>query len=98
MRTVIGKLEKFLAFIRVNKCEKINDAGDEKILGYTKSGRAVYEKYDNVKHKTFTSGDHYDALNYHKKILEKLARENGACDEIDFHRAQAMKHFLDSVS
>lgn len=90
-------IEKILAFFCVNLNRVQIDAHREKIVGYTKSGRAVYEKYENVKHKKFTKRDHYDALECHKKILDRLAMGNLQNEEMRFHRTQAHKHFLSSV-
>ena len=94
MRRVI---KKFIAFFRVIPNKNIDAKAHGKIIGYTKSGRAIYEEYKNIKHKKFNTHDHYDALNCHKKILERLSIQNVSDDKIKFHRRQAHQHFMSSV-
>ena len=63
-----------------NKIEKAKGEGSKggKIIGHTKSGKAVYEKHnaDHKEYKEFKVADHIDAAGIHRKEKEKTSVED----------------------
>lgn len=50
-----------------------------KVVGHTKSGKPIYSSFSHEEHKGFTSEDHMDASNLHKK--EWQSKEYNSADE-----------------
>lgn len=44
-----------------NDLEKSEGSRGGKVIGHTKSGKAIYDSFDHPKHKDFTAEDHWDA-------------------------------------
>lgn len=55
--------------IPTNDLEKSGEgARGGKVIGHTKSGKPIYEKSTHKEHGDFTSADHADAAELHKKL------------------------------
>lgn len=69
-----------------------------KVIGHTKSGKAIYDSADHSSHKNFTSADHLDAHDLHQKkakVHEKnavRAGNNTAVKNKEHSLSQAKEH------
>lgn len=66
-----------------------------KVIGYTKSGKPIYEDAKNPEHKKFTTEDHNDAANLHSNgIKEDTKNRKGSSHDasIIHHAVQASEH------
>lgn len=80
------------------KNKKDEDDAQNPVVGKTGSGKFVFKHHENGGHEGFTSKDHADAVNIHKK-LEKEHRSNdvktlhhGHHAEANIHSKQAATH------
>lgn len=46
-----------------------------KVIGHTRSGKAIYENHNHESHKDFTPNDHHDAYNLHSDIEGELYKK-----------------------
>lgn len=60
-----------------------------KVIGHTKSGKAVYETHNSTVHQDFTQADHEDAVKIHRDKKKKIDKEPAAQG---FHENQAQQH------
>ena len=49
----------------------LGEGASEKIIGYTKSGKTIYDNRKPWDHKDFTPEDHEDAERLHKELAKK---------------------------
>ncbi len=78
------------------------DEGGRFAIGATKSGKAVYSKFEDPDHAGFDAADHSDAANLHRDLRDKHG--SAAIDHFDtpemdehykksgYHGAEAQKH------
>ena len=65
-----------------------------KVIGYTKSGKPIYDSHDHPSHQNFTGGEHEEAANIHHNLKTDAMKNNGyVIDEtVKKHRDQAAAH------
>lgn len=70
----------------INTLEKGKGEGSKggKVIGHTKSGKAIYERPDHTSHEKFNTFDHEDAYNLHRKIMNDPSKK-GDKHHQDYH-------------
>lgn len=84
----------------VFKGEELQKGGEGshggKVIGHTKSGKAIYENANHSKHKDFTVEDHDEAIEAHQKPRDEYHRSSDFSDEgkakNDHHYEQQKQH------
>src|SRR5690349_8453397 len=74
-----GKIDT-LTFLKANVqyteiIEKAEGSRGGKVIGHTKSGKAIYDTHNHPGHKDFTSEDHREAMNAHRQSMENHYKE-----------------------
>lgn len=62
-----------------------------KVIGYTSSGKPIYENFNHSEHKNFTASEHYEASKAHGKIAMQHS-EAGDKHKESHHWQQAGRH------
>jgi hypothetical protein len=78
-----------------NDLEKSEGSRGGKVIGHTRSGKAIYENHNHEGHKNFTHEDHNDASNAHSKIIDKM---KGNDPKMDYHSKQVKEHYDKSIN
>ncbi len=63
-----------------------------KIIGHTKSGKPVYDKFSHLNHKDFTKEDHQDAAKTHNKYKFKNYTSGDKKEDFLRHSKEERKH------
>ncbi len=82
------KRQQMLKSFGIDIIEKSEGSRGGKVIGHTKSGKAIYESHSHPEHKDFTHQDHLDAKVLHEK---KAYKYNGDKNNAGLGRAKRMK-------
>lgn len=90
----------FMASLKKDEDDLLEKGGEGskggKVIGHTKSGKAIYENANHSKHKDFTVEDHDEAIEAHQKPRDEYHRSSDFSDEgkakNDHHYEQQKQH------